>query len=71
MSVETTYPRWATGLTVVFRVNREPGDLDRRMAVVEDRGDRVLVRDLALVGMRIEPTFVYLKSELWRSDDLP
>jgi hypothetical protein len=51
------------GTPVRFKEPKEPGDADARFAVVEDRGDRVLVKD-ENSKEPIPPTFVYAKEEL-------
>ena len=51
------------GTPVRFKEPKEPGDAAARFAVVEDRGDRVLVKD-ENSKEPIPPTFVYGKEEL-------
>jgi len=46
---------------------RIPADADEaaeRFLLIEDRGDRVLVGAVALVGWPIPPTFCYKKADL-------
>lgn len=50
------------GDIVVFKEVLDAGDEDARMVVIEDNGDRVLVRHL--VDMKLQPTSIYLKSDL-------
>lgn len=48
---------------VKFR-NPEPNEIGERFEVIEDRDDRVLVRSITYHFGIIEPTFVYLKTDL-------
>lgn len=52
-----------TGTLVKFKHPVDKDEAAERFTVVEDRGDRVLVKD-ALSKQKIAPTFVYLKVDL-------
>lgn len=56
---------FAPGQMVKFK-NPEVDETDLRFCVVEDRGDRVLVRHYGSLRA-IPPTFVYLASDLERA----
>lgn len=58
-------PEMKPGDIVKFKECKEPGDAEARFMVLENRGDRVLVKPfLMFVKQEILPTFVYLISEL-------
>jgi len=52
----------------VYRFKKEidAGDLDCRFEVLEDRGDRVLVQEIAVSQGPVYPTYIYPKSSLVR-----
>jgi hypothetical protein len=53
------------GTLYKFKEAVEPGDEGLRFEILEDRGDRVLVRETTINDMKgIEPTFVYKMEDL-------